>query len=69
MLLALMAGEAALVMESVSDDVIIGRCIAVLRKIFGHNNVPQVGGKRGICFGGEGGEEGRVDLLAGVLGC
>lgn len=30
-LLALVAGEAACVMENVSDDVIIGRCIAVLK--------------------------------------
>uniref|UniRef100_A0A2R5LNP7 Lysine-specific histone demethylase 1A n=1 Tax=Ornithodoros turicata TaxID=34597 RepID=A0A2R5LNP7_9ACAR len=38
-LLALVAGEAAAIMENVSDDVIVGRCIAVLRGIFG--NVPQ----------------------------
>jgi len=30
-LLALVAGEAACVMENVSDDVIVGRCIAVLK--------------------------------------
>jgi hypothetical protein len=41
-LLALMAGEAAAIMENVSDDVIVGRCIAVLKGIFGNNAVPQV---------------------------
>ncbi len=30
-----MAGDAASVMETVSDDVIVGRCIAVLKEIFG----------------------------------
>lgn len=39
-LLALVAGEAAAVMENVSDDVIIGRCLAVLKGIFGNNAVP-----------------------------
>jgi lysine-specific histone demethylase 1 len=38
-LIALVAGEAATIMESVSDDVIVGRCMAVLRNIFGSNNV------------------------------
>lgn len=33
-LLALVAGEAACVMENVSDDVIVGRCIAVLKVIY-----------------------------------
>lgn len=33
-LLALVAGEAATIMENVSDDVIIGRCIAVLKGQF-----------------------------------
>ena len=42
-LLALVAGEAAAIMENVSDDVIVGRCIAVLKGIFGNNSVPQVG--------------------------
>ena len=42
-LLALVAGEAAAIMENVSDDVIVGRCIAVLKGIFGNSNVPQVG--------------------------
>ena len=41
-LLALVAGEAAAIMENVSDDVIIGRSIAVLKGIFGNNAVPQV---------------------------
>uniref|UniRef100_T1JI28 Lysine-specific histone demethylase n=1 Tax=Strigamia maritima TaxID=126957 RepID=T1JI28_STRMM len=40
-LLALVAGEAAAIMENVSDDVIVGRCIAVLKGVFGTNNVPQ----------------------------
>ncbi|XP_073995222.1 lysine-specific histone demethylase 1A-like [Rhodnius prolixus] len=40
-LLALVAGEAAAIMENVSDDVIVGRCLAVLKGIFGNNNVPQ----------------------------
>lgn len=41
-LLALVAGEAAAIMENVTDDVIIGRTIAVLKGIFGNNAVPQV---------------------------
>lgn len=40
-LLALVAGEAATIMENVSDDVIIGRCIAVLKGIFGNHAVSQ----------------------------
>ena len=40
-LLALVAGEAAAIMENVSDDVIIGRTIAVLKGIFGSSAVPQ----------------------------
>lgn len=47
-LLALVAGEAAAIMENVSDDVIVGRCIAVLKGIFGNNAVPQV--RRNILF-------------------
>nr|CAD7586100.1 unnamed protein product [Timema genevievae] len=39
-LLALVAGDAAAIMENVSDDVIVGRCIAVLKGIFGANMVP-----------------------------
>jgi len=41
-LLALVAGDAADVMEEVSDDVVVGRCLAVLKGIFGSLNVPQV---------------------------
>lgn len=40
-LLALVAGQAAAIMETVSDDVIVGRCIAVLKGIFGVTAVPQ----------------------------
>ncbi|XP_071955626.1 lysine-specific histone demethylase 1A-like [Antedon mediterranea] len=40
-LLALVAGEAAQIMENVSDDVIVGRCLAVLRGVFGQTAVPQ----------------------------
>ncbi|GFQ97939.1 lysine-specific histone demethylase 1A [Trichonephila clavata] len=40
-LLALVAGEAAAIMETVSDDVVVGRCIAVLKGIFGNSTVPQ----------------------------
>ncbi|CAL8103906.1 unnamed protein product [Orchesella dallaii] len=40
-LLALVAGDAAAVMEEVSDDVVVGRCIAVLKAIFGQDRVPQ----------------------------
>ena len=39
-LLALVAGEAAAIMENVSDDVIVGRCVAVLKGIFGNTAVP-----------------------------
>lgn len=41
-LVALVAGDAASVMETVSDDVIVGRCIAVLKEIFGSAAVPLV---------------------------
>jgi len=41
-LLALVAGEAAAIMENVSDEVIVGRCITVLRGIFGDDAVPHV---------------------------
>ncbi|XP_063240632.1 lysine-specific histone demethylase 1A [Bacillus rossius redtenbacheri] len=34
-LLTLVAGDAAAIMENVSDDVIVGRCVAVLKGIFG----------------------------------
>lgn len=40
-LLALVAGQSAAIMENVSDDVIVGRCIAVLKGIFGNASVPQ----------------------------
>jgi len=40
-LLALVAGQSAQIMENVSDDVIVGRCIAVLKGIFGEKAVPQ----------------------------
>lgn len=39
-LLSLVAGEAASIMENISDDLIIGRCLAVLRQIFGNSQVP-----------------------------
>ncbi len=37
-----MAGEAAGIMENISDDVIVGRCLAILKGIFGSSSVPQV---------------------------
>lgn len=40
-LLALVAGNSSAIMENVSDDVIVGRCIAVLKGIFGNSAVPQ----------------------------
>lgn len=49
-LLALVAGEAAGIMENISDDVIVGRCLAILKGIFGSSAVPQVSrlmGKQG----------------------
>ena len=45
-LLALVAGDAAAIMENVSDDVIVGRSIAVLKGIFGNSAVPQVAADR-----------------------
>lgn len=39
-LMALVAGEAAGIMENVSDDIIISRCLTVLRSIFGTTAVP-----------------------------
>jgi lysine-specific histone demethylase 1 len=39
-LIALVAGEASEVMETVSDDVIVGRCLAVLRAMFSNSTVP-----------------------------
>jgi len=41
-LVALVAGEAATIIENDSDDAIVRRCIAVLRGIFGTTTVPQV---------------------------
>jgi hypothetical protein len=41
-LLSLVAGESASIMENVSDDIIIGRCMAVLRSIFSPSQVPTV---------------------------
>ena len=41
-LLSLVAGEAASIMENISDDIIIGRCLALLRSIFGNSQVPHV---------------------------
>lgn len=40
-LLALVAGQSAAIMENVSDEVIVGRCLAVLKGIFGNAAVPQ----------------------------
>ena len=42
-LLALVAGEAAMIMENVNDDAIVSRTIAVLKGIYGNTAVPQVG--------------------------
>lgn len=39
-LIALVAGQSAAIMESISDEVIVGRCIAVLKGIFGNASVP-----------------------------
>jgi len=41
-LIALVAGEAANAMEHVGDGVVISRTMAVLKGIFGANNVPDV---------------------------
>ena len=41
-LIALVAGEAANKLESVSDEAIVGKAIGVLRGIFGNSTVPQV---------------------------
>lgn len=40
-LMALVAGESALVMEKVTDDVIVGRCLSILKNIYGSSAVPQ----------------------------
>lgn len=39
-IIAMVAGNAARIMESVTDDVIVGRTISVLKAIFGNPNVP-----------------------------
>lgn len=41
-LIALVAGEAANKLENVSDEIIVGSAIAVLKGIFGSSAVPQV---------------------------
>lgn len=41
-LIALVAGEAANKLEDVSDEIIVGSAIAVLKGIFGSGTVPQV---------------------------
>jgi lysine-specific histone demethylase 1 len=41
-LIALVAGKAANELEAVADEIIVGRCVAVLKGIFGSGNVPQV---------------------------
>lgn len=43
-----MAGEAAGIMENISDDVIVGRCLAILKGIFGSSAVPQVCEPHGV---------------------
>mgnify|MGYP002803835585 FL=1 len=40
-LIALVAGKAANELEAVADEIIVGRCVAVLKGIFGSGNVPQ----------------------------
>lgn len=57
-----MAGEAAGIMENISDDVIVGRCLAILKGIFGSSAVPQVRNTRPF------NREGSVaDLLSVVM--
>lgn len=46
-----MAGEAAGIMENISDDVIVGRCLAILKGIFGSSAVPQVHDSHSCIFG------------------
>lgn len=47
-------------MENISDDVIVGRCLAILKGIFGSSAVPQVSagagqaGRWGLGCGGAG---------------
>lgn len=40
-LIALIAGEAATVIETVPDEAIVGRAMTILRAIFGFQTVPQ----------------------------
>ncbi|CAG0882080.1 unnamed protein product [Cyprideis torosa] len=40
-LIALISGESANVVERVSNDIIVGRCLAILRRIFHNTSVPQ----------------------------
>ena len=47
-LIALVAGKAANELEAVADEIIVGRCVAVLKGIFGSGNVPQV--RSSVCF-------------------
>lgn len=42
-LIALVAGEDALRFESLSDQVIVAKAMAVLRSVFGDTAVPEVG--------------------------
>ena len=39
-LITLVAGESALIMEKVTDDVIVGRCLTILKNIYGASAVP-----------------------------
>jgi len=41
-LIALVAGEDALKFESLSDQVIVAKAMAVLRSVFGDTSVPEV---------------------------
>lgn len=47
-LIGLVAGEAAEEMERISDDIIVGRCLQVLRSMFGNSSVPPV--LAALCF-------------------
>ena len=39
-----MLGDDAVKFESLPDDVVVAKAMAVLRSIFGDQNVPEVGG-------------------------
>ncbi|KXJ15468.1 Lysine-specific histone demethylase 1A [Exaiptasia diaphana] len=52
-LISLVAGEAANKLESVPDDVIVGRAVGVLRGIFGPSNVPSPPNPPRVFFAGE----------------